>query len=108
MKNKLQTLKKSIFSSENTSTYTITLVAFLLFTLYTTAYALTVFKQFTWIEIISVSVSFIIILLFSKNDSPKTSKAKNSLLVLPKMQKVYISFPNHRLHEVVHIGIHTF
>ncbi len=67
MKYKLHTLKQSIISKENTSLYSIILIGILLFLTWTTAYALIVFQQFSWIEVISVSISFIIILfLFTR------------------------------------------
>ena len=67
MIHKLQTLTQSIFSKNNTSIYSIILISILLFFTWAIVYSLIIFKQFSWIQIISVSISFIFILfLFTK------------------------------------------
>ncbi len=60
--NKIQILKQTILSKENISLYSITLMAILLFFIWTTVYALIVFEQFNWLQIIFTSLSFLVIL----------------------------------------------
>ncbi len=64
---KLHTLKQAVFSTENTSIYSITLISILLFTIWTVIYSLIIFEQFSWLQIVFVATSFILLLfLFTK------------------------------------------